>query len=190
MNNQIFTLVSGSSLSESDIQQMSEMYAVAFSEAPWNEIWSREDARVEIENAIESSNDFILCKIADIVTGFAIAKILCPEEFPEHQTLVSLGLQQDSYYISELVTHHSYRKKGIASNLISNLFKHACRFDYSEVSLRTKTTNIALLGILKRLKFKEMAEYEVNTGGVTSTRVIFSLPILNERKDACEYDMN
>ncbi len=174
------SLLKGSEVRDSDIVQMAEMYAASFSEPPWNEVWPIAEARKTIENAIVLGRDFVLCRIGELILGYGIAHILSPDQCEDHQKLVTLGVSPESYYLSEILTHRQFRRQGVASSIIKGFYDEALKAHSAELSLRTREDNTAFFGVLKEMKFKEVARYEAMTGNVTSTRVVFSTSIPKE----------
>jgi ribosomal protein S18 acetylase RimI-like enzyme len=159
----------------SALSQMAEIYADAFSSPPWNEFWTKERALADLRE-YSLDNLYYLDK-EEQVTSFGVCVPL--QEYPDYQMLAkfcapTIGNYSDYYYIAELATHREHRRCGLCSLVLNKIESQAKSLGYKNLITRTKEDNLSLLSILKRIGYVEVGKYEVTTGGVLSTRLVFT----------------
>ena len=87
------------------------------------------------------------------------------------------GVSPEAYYIADLCTAPEARGRGLCSQIVEDLINRARDLTCPEVVSRTRTDNIAMIGIFERLGFKLIGAYPAETGGLYSTRVVYDLPL-------------
>lgn len=124
-----------------------------------NEMTAYEPERLKA--FLEAGSYLVLAYKGERIAGAAIA----------HKLVHPAG-DGDSLYVHELDTHPDYRRQGVATMLMEEIFKIAKEQDMPEVWLATETDNNAANSLYKKLKPSEVQTsitYTYNTA--SSTRI-------------------
>jgi ribosomal protein S18 acetylase RimI-like enzyme len=141
------------------LKEMARLYASAFSEEPWNEVWTEDSALAELLSLVR--------KGATAFYVLTMDRELCAFGFGWTTT--------DGFYIGEVVTAQAYRSQGLGGCIVQEMVKYAQANQLDAVTVRTRVDNHPMLRVLQREGFTETGREKVETGGVESLRIYFRL---------------
>jgi ribosomal protein S18 acetylase RimI-like enzyme len=168
--------VANSFVTNGTLEQMARIYMEAFNGAPWNENWTLEMAKEELLACLRKKHDFFLSyeEGTDNLAGFAIGWRFGGSSSELEIQFMEFGVVPRAYYLSDLVTDQAFRRQGVATGIFEFLERTLQEDFVSQISLRTREDNLALLGILHSRSYQNYGSYAATTGGVESTRVVLS----------------
>lgn len=162
------------------LTQCAAIYRNSFNAPPWNEQWSVNQARDLMRRYHNDKTvDFLVQRSfwallhTEGIHGLAIGMPL--SSYEGHEDLEARGVAPDAYWISDLATDPTHRRRGCCTKLLTKLLKGAQKRGFQLIVTRTRTDNKQVLGIFTRLGFARSFEYMASTGGVESPRVVLSL---------------
>lgn len=142
---------------EQDLQQVIEIYKSVFAEPPWNETWSDEQVKKDLEFAL--SQQFPISLIAENssgLIGFSWGYLLPSKEFP----FLFRKVSEKCSYMDEMAVQRDRRIRGIASALGRRYLEIAKSQGIKEVVLRTDIWNFASMALYKKLGFRNTGVFD------------------------------
>lgn len=154
------------------LEKMAALYAESFRGPPWNERWTGDEAKVELESHISSGGEFFICISEDgTVLGQAIgipmSKSTHLEFFAEYCT------PDETYYFAEFCVSPQSQGRGLGTKLLQAACDSARKQGYLEVSTRTRDDNISAIRAFQKLDFEHVGTKCAVTGGEESNRVVY-----------------
>ncbi|MDR7926537.1 GNAT family N-acetyltransferase [Acidithiobacillus thiooxidans] len=97
-------------ITESDVEEISQIFVACFSAPPWNEEWTTESARACLRPKLEtqSSRGYVAI-LNDSIVGTAFGQI-------------ESGLNKNKFNIQEFFVLPSVQRQGIGKSLLSKIF--------------------------------------------------------------------
>lgn len=169
------TTVQGEKLSERACSALAGLYRRCFEGPPWNERWTRDAAREEIDRYIAAGATFAVCRSGGALAGFAIGLPL--SRYDDREVLSQSLKAEPSWYVAELGVAQAFRGRGIAKLVVGDLVAAGVDAGALGVSARTRTDNTPALRVFEGLGFKRVGILRAETGGVVSERIVFELPL-------------
>jgi ribosomal protein S18 acetylase RimI-like enzyme len=166
-------------INRSELLELANIYGEAFSGAPWFESWSEQDALLELAQYLSEAK-FIVKRGEDGNTlGFGIGLAL--KDYVGLEDFVSLGFVAPesaprTFYIAELCTKKEARGRGVCTAVVQELVSTARDNGYQNIITRTRSDNYGMIRIFEKCGFKQLGSSLVETGGISSERVILSRP--------------
>ncbi|MBN1585272.1 GNAT family N-acetyltransferase [Candidatus Uhrbacteria bacterium] len=141
----------------SDLETLVSMYIGSFSEPPWYEVITREEAEKTFSGAMAYEESVILTGTDDdgnrpigSAIMFAVSR---------RHDVVSLlsGEDREAAYLAEVFVHSDHRHSGVASRLIGEMMINAAAMGFRRFAVRTSVDQPIIRRIFGRLGFSEVA---------------------------------
>lgn len=166
------------SFSEADWDRMADIYALSFTGMPWFEDWNREQARKTFAEYLARGADFVASYSSSDVKNQGTIPVamgigLALSEYSGSNELIALGISPQAYYIAELCTAPEARRLGYGGKILEQLISGSSRLNCPEIVARTREDNYDMIRILVKADFIECGKYLAETGGLSSTRVVY-----------------
>lgn len=156
-------------LTNTERRHLRGIFIEAFNGKPWYESWDDLTAKEYLNPLIESVGVGII-RVSGVIAGFTISLPL--GEHNDHAQMVELGAHAHDFYIAEVVVCQNFRGQGIAKVLVEHTIEFAKeRHDY--ITLRTRDDHVRMIRIMENLGFNTIANYNAQSGGKESGRVLF-----------------
>lgn len=143
--------------SEEDLEKIIEIYKRAFAEPPWNERWTDEEVKQDLEYAMSQRNPLVLVATRrDAFLGFAWGYELPIEKFPFLQGIVN----EKSMYIDDIAVDPNFRAQRVGRKLTLNFLYSSIDAEFDQVVLRTDETNKASMALFTSVGFSNLGVYD------------------------------
>ncbi len=141
---------------DTDLEDLVRVYRKAFAEPPWNEKWSDEEVKKDLEYAKSQRNPLILvAQRRSAFLGFTWGYSLPLEKFPFLEGRVSAR----SIYMDEIAVDPKFREKGVGEKLAAKFSRYSS-LEFDEIVLRTDENNSASIGLFTKLGFTQIGVYD------------------------------
>lgn len=160
-------------------------YQAIWSEPPYNERFSSEEASAVLQRALRIPDQITLLAVRDsgVVAGFAMAFPVAskPDVVRDIRGLLPID---STYYFAELGIMEQWRQSGLGRQLIELRLQLIDRARFTHVILRTSATKNAAYEMYLRLGFEDTGVYmEVpsrrNDGSFRTDRRLFMAKVLD-----------
>lgn len=136
---------------ERDLQKLISVYQSVFAEPPWNETWSAEDIKEDLNFALSQVQPIALvAEQNNQFTGFSWGYKLPFEYFP----FLAGKVNPHCSYLDEIAVIKTARKQGIGKILGNVYFSQARQMGIDNIVLRTDERNKASMALFDSLGFK------------------------------------
>ena len=158
------------SMSDAELLQLAQVYAACFNGAPWFEEWTEEQARRVLEEAQRSSDVFVATEGSGNAIALGVGLPLA--SYKDAAALVERGVPETAYWYADWATHPQHQARGYGTKVLRCAVQHAQQLGFHCVSTRTRVDNVQAIRIFERCGFSRLCEYEAETGGKLSRRVV------------------
>lgn len=125
-------------LNSSEILQIIPIYQQAFAEPPWNETWKGEEVLEDIRYAFAQQNTIaLIAKLNSETIGFTWGYRLPKEKFPFLD-----GIDEKSIYGDEMAVKKEYRREGVGTKLLKEMWKLSKQMGMKEWVCRTDNNSL------------------------------------------------
>ena len=156
-------------LTKTERRHLRGIFIKAFNGEPWFETWNDETAKAYLDPLIQSVGVGII-RAQGVIAGFTISLPLGNHN--DHAQMVELGAHAHDFYIAEVVVCQNFQGQGIAKVLVEHTIALA-KGRHDHVTLRTRDDHGRMIRIMKSLGFNTIANYNAQSGGKESGRVLF-----------------
>jgi ribosomal protein S18 acetylase RimI-like enzyme len=163
------------SLQAQELERAAEIYVECFTNPPWNENWTVEQAKNQIMEYLINGCDVFVARLNGEVVGVAVGMPLDTYSKATEISDATGKSTSGSYYITDLAVDPSVRGKGLAQSMVGQLESVAWNAGYEDIVTRTKTDNSGAIAVFHKRGFVDIGVYETTTGGQVSERVIMQL---------------
>lgn len=143
----------------SDLTSICRLYQDCFAEPPWYEVFNEEDLRREFMDVLSWPDAVFLVnedegEVVGATFGFSLNRK------PDLSNLVSLEWSH-AFYLAELFVAKPRRERGVANQLIFELFQTAKLYGFTRAVVRTSIDQLIIQNIFRKMGYALLTSQEV-----------------------------
>jgi ribosomal protein S18 acetylase RimI-like enzyme len=139
-----------------DFKEVFEVYKIAFMDPPWNETWTEEQVKDDIESALAKENPITIVAENSELVGFLWGYRKPEEKFG----FLSEQIDRDSFYLDDVAVSNSRRKERIGTRLCQEFEKQVKESGGKKIFLRTQKDYTASNKLYDKLGYERSGVFD------------------------------
>ncbi len=151
-------------------KQLIDLYIHCFNDEEKNENWTYETAEEYFISRTKEESSFFGIFDHDMLIATVVGSAY-------KNSFISNDLnfnRENDFYISLIATHDNYRGQGLAKKIMDFSIDKVKRKNFNSLSVRCRSENMPVQGLLKKLNFIVKHSYISQLGGVECERLFLT----------------